>query len=261
MQSKHRVMEYITMTFRLWCSHIAGPVLAVIAIGSAIVSAIYWNDPTILAKVAKWSAWSTGVATVLLIFVAQYDAWKSERTALEAEQVKNSGSRIAADLFLGYLDVRHIAENQKGLQPLDRGCCVTVFVIAVNHNECPALFWPAKTTAEMKIGQQCFSGKWSYIWPGITFKDSRLNPNSQCCDFFASIRPHSPMQRTFPAEGFMSFIFEDFDRNLLVDKTSIQANLKIVMQDTLNKPHENEGNLDLLIDSICLIGEAGIPSA
>jgi hypothetical protein len=262
MQRHSAVGEYLTMTFNLWGKHLAGPILAVISIASAIASAIWWSDPTVLAHFAKWSACLTGLATVSLIFRAQYDAWQLERDSLEAERNKNAGSHITGELQLGYIDTRNYHFDVKSWQTLSLGCYVTVYVTAVNHNECSALFWAGKTTAELKVGQQCFSGQWVQINLGLSFKDeNRLNPNSQVYDFFGSLRPRSPMQRSIPLDGFMCFIFENFDRNLLTDKTSIQAGFKIVIHDTLDKTHEIEGDLDLLIGSVCLQGEAGIPQA
>ena len=259
---RHPVREYGMTVLKLWGNHISGPVLALIALVLGFASAHYASDAQIGTRLVKYSAWLTGAASILLVFVAQYDAWKIERDSLETEQRKNSGSHITGELGLGYLDIRnyHFTGDVKGWQTLDRGCYVSVYVVAVNHNECGALFWPGKTTAEMKIGHQYFSGTWVYVAPGITFKDSRISPNVQICDFFASIRPHSPMQRSVPLDGFMTFLVENFDRNLLLGKTSIQADFKIIVHDTLDKPHEMEGKLDLLIDSVCLQGEVGIPS-
>jgi len=64
------------MTAKLWGNHIAGPVLAIIAIASVIGAAVVRNDPSLAAKFLVWTAWTTSAATVFLMFVAQYDAWK-----------------------------------------------------------------------------------------------------------------------------------------------------------------------------------------
>ncbi|MGA7765841.1 MAG: hypothetical protein WCA27_06410 [Candidatus Sulfotelmatobacter sp.] len=77
------------MTIRLWGNHIAGPVLAVIAIFFVIASAAIGGDATLAAKMVKWSAWLTGIATVLLMFVAQYDAWRETDRELDREKAKN----------------------------------------------------------------------------------------------------------------------------------------------------------------------------
>jgi hypothetical protein len=69
------------------------------------------------------------------------------------------------------------------------------------------------------------------------------------------------MQQGIPAVGFMAFLFEGFDRTLISEATSIQTAIRITVQDTLSKKHSIEGNLDLLIGSVCLQGELGIPSA
>jgi hypothetical protein len=64
------------MTARLWGNHIAGPVLAIIAIASVVGAAFVRKDPSLAAKLVVWTAWSTSVAAIFLMFRAQYDAWK-----------------------------------------------------------------------------------------------------------------------------------------------------------------------------------------
>ena len=71
--------KYLAMTVRLWGGHIAGPILAVIAIVLGIAAAFYVGDPSASAKIVKWTALLTGLAAVLLVFRAQYDAWECER--------------------------------------------------------------------------------------------------------------------------------------------------------------------------------------
>jgi hypothetical protein len=45
------------------------------------------NDPRLGAKLGIWVAWIAGGATVLFVFVAQYDAWKEQNEArAKAEQ-------------------------------------------------------------------------------------------------------------------------------------------------------------------------------
>ena len=79
----HHLRWYLTMTMKLWGNHIAGPILAAITILFVIVSALVSGDSTTTAKLVKWSAWVTGIATVCLMFRAQYDTWT--QTAERAE--------------------------------------------------------------------------------------------------------------------------------------------------------------------------------
>jgi hypothetical protein len=81
-------MEYLTMVAKLWGKQISGPVLALVAIVAVFVNARYANDATATATVAKYVAWITGGISVLLIFVAQYEAWSTERDKYEVESKK-----------------------------------------------------------------------------------------------------------------------------------------------------------------------------
>jgi hypothetical protein len=85
-----RLRRYITMTFKLWWEkHIAGPIIGAISVMSAIATVVWWNDPTLLARIARWTAGATGCATAVLIFAAQYDAWRTTDEELEKEKAKN----------------------------------------------------------------------------------------------------------------------------------------------------------------------------
>ena len=86
-KSSH-LRRYLTMTTELWGKHIAGPILAVIAIVLVIISAIYAGDPTASVRIVRWSAWLTGLAAACLIFVAQYGAWKDEHEVADKAQSK-----------------------------------------------------------------------------------------------------------------------------------------------------------------------------
>jgi hypothetical protein len=233
-----------------WLARMSGPLTVPFTV------AAFWF-PSTTARILF------AILAIVAALLTCYRVWAKEYDRAETERQKNSGSHITGELGLGYLDVRnyHFTGDIKGWQTLDRGCYVTVYVVAVNHNDCGALFWSGNTTAEMRIGQYCFTGKGVHVAPGLTFKDSRLVPNSPIYDFFDGIRSHSPMQQGIPAVGFMAFLFEGFDRTLISEATSIQTAIRITVQDTLSKKHSIEGNLDLLIGSVCLQGELGIPSA
>jgi hypothetical protein len=101
--SKHPVMEYFMTVSKLWGKHISGPVLAFLSIGSAIAYA-YASKPTTVALVTKYGALLTGIATVVLIFAAHYEAWKIERDNYEAEAARNGQPELcgrARDFTMG----------------------------------------------------------------------------------------------------------------------------------------------------------------
>ncbi len=78
------------MTVRFWWGkHLAGPFLALIAIVLGVIAAFYAGDPSASGKIVRWSAWLTGLAAVLLIFMAQYDTWSEANAELGKEQAKN----------------------------------------------------------------------------------------------------------------------------------------------------------------------------
>src|SRR5579863_6585809 len=84
-----RPKEYLLKVSRLFGEHISGWILAVVAIVLSIASAFYMNDPTMTAKLVKASAAITGIVTVLLVFRAQYDAWRDSQEKCEAEMARN----------------------------------------------------------------------------------------------------------------------------------------------------------------------------
>jgi hypothetical protein len=83
-----KVREYLVTVFKLWGYHISGPVLAVVSIGLSIAAVHYANDPGSAAWFLRRAAQLTVSATVLLIFVAQYDAWSKERDSVEKLRVE-----------------------------------------------------------------------------------------------------------------------------------------------------------------------------
>jgi hypothetical protein len=71
----HYLRWYLALVMKLWGKHIAGPIMAAITIIFVIISAVVGGDATTAARLVKWSAWLTGIAAVLLMLRAQYDAW------------------------------------------------------------------------------------------------------------------------------------------------------------------------------------------
>jgi hypothetical protein len=107
--------EYLTMTIKLWAKHIAGPVISLIAIVSVIVAAFVRNNPSRAAMIVVWTAWSTSVATILLMFVAQYEAWKQINQSLAIENSKNEA---APHMDITVLNVVPLGSLGEGLTEL-----------------------------------------------------------------------------------------------------------------------------------------------
>jgi hypothetical protein len=77
----------------------------VVAICLAIASAITVNDPSASARVVRWSAFITFAAAVLVIGVAQYDAWKEEYlTRKNAEFELNKEADMRGSIMVSLAD-------------------------------------------------------------------------------------------------------------------------------------------------------------
>jgi ABC-type nickel/cobalt efflux system permease component RcnA len=83
-----RLGEYLVSVTKLWGQEISGPVLAGVSIVLAIVVQSISDMPTAML-VTRWGAWATGGSSVLLMFVAQYKLWTTERDRRELEEAKN----------------------------------------------------------------------------------------------------------------------------------------------------------------------------
>lgn len=263
----NHLREYLTMTMKLWGNHVAGPILAVIAIISVIVSASYWNDPSILAKAARWSAWLTGSAAVGVIFVAQYDAWRDTKEKLEAEEQRHIGSDIQGKILFGYLETRtaHLSPKHEVGIPAsaeyvwsdlpDKSCCVCFSIDAVNHNLTPARFRADMTTVDITIGAASFHGKWQHIIAGIAVNDSRRTDKRLQDAFDGWFARGRALEQGEPWWGDLSFLVAPFDRAVLGSSDTVVANVKVVIHDTLGKSHQLQAlNLELLIGKLGVMG-------
>lgn len=91
-----RAWEYVVSVAKFYKSHISGWMLAILAVGLQIASAKYANDPAKSVLVVRYSAWVSTAAAVWALFVAQYDAWRGERTRAE-----NAEKRLTPRLKIG----------------------------------------------------------------------------------------------------------------------------------------------------------------
>lgn len=82
-----RALEYVVSVAKFYKSHISGWMLAILAIGLQIAAARYASDQAKTVLVVQYSAWLSTAAAIWALLVAQYDAWRGERTrADEAEK-------------------------------------------------------------------------------------------------------------------------------------------------------------------------------
>ena len=111
----HGPVEYVVTVLKLWGGHISGPVLALASIILTVCAAVFANDPKVGSAVVKVSALVTAILAVFLILVAQYDAWKLERIALEQERSRSLRPQLKgeAHTFLTYLRSTSLTLSQE----------------------------------------------------------------------------------------------------------------------------------------------------
>ena len=76
-----RAWEYVVAVLKWYKGHISGWMLAIVAIGLDIAAAFFATDPSKSVLVIRVSAALTTLAAIWAFQVAQYDAWRDERTA------------------------------------------------------------------------------------------------------------------------------------------------------------------------------------
>ena len=75
--------KYFVMVAKSWGRAVSGPVLAVMGLILSAVQ-IKITDNQLAANVLKYCSWSTLAIAGLMIFVAQYEVWRDERSVKEA---------------------------------------------------------------------------------------------------------------------------------------------------------------------------------
>ncbi len=83
-----RASEYAATVWRAYKAHVAGWLLAIVAIGLNIAAAFFIDDPSKSAVVVRWSATLTGAGAIWLMLVAQYDVWRKERLRAETAEMR-----------------------------------------------------------------------------------------------------------------------------------------------------------------------------
>lgn len=72
--------EYVVVVAKSWGRAISGPVLAVVGL-ILMVAQLGVTDSRLAANVLKYGSWSTLAVAGFMIFVAQYEVWRDERSA------------------------------------------------------------------------------------------------------------------------------------------------------------------------------------
>ena len=74
--------EYVVMVVKSWGRAISGPVLAVVGL-ILLVAHLSITDSQLATNVLKYCSWATLTIAGLMIFIAQYEAWRDEHSAKE----------------------------------------------------------------------------------------------------------------------------------------------------------------------------------
>ena len=101
--------KYIAMVAKFWGRAISGPVLAVVGL-VLLVAQLCITDSVLAANVLKWFGWSTLAISGLMIFVAQYEVWRDEHSAMEA-----LGCRLIPKIVIRNLTPRIWPAGQAGV--------------------------------------------------------------------------------------------------------------------------------------------------
>jgi hypothetical protein len=126
----HSIREYCVIVAKLWGQQISGPVLALISICAVVAGPFYAESPSAASVLLKASAWFTGIASVVLLFVAQYKAWCAERESYDRELARNSRPEISGRV--GEFDVWQSVGNSIRSEENFCGCSVTFRVSMSN---------------------------------------------------------------------------------------------------------------------------------
>lgn len=99
MPNRNHVWEYVVSVTKHYSGHISGWLPAVVSLGVAVLAAAYINSPSVSMKVVKWTATAYLIVAGLLIFVAQYHAWREQHDRAEFEVAKNQLPHIEGEAF------------------------------------------------------------------------------------------------------------------------------------------------------------------
>jgi hypothetical protein len=94
------VREYIVMVSKIWAKAIAGPALALVSIILLLGQQVIFNVPN--SRFSIIAGWITLGVAILLIFQAQYEAWKMQREArikAEIEKRTKEGRHVGLDFY------------------------------------------------------------------------------------------------------------------------------------------------------------------
>jgi hypothetical protein len=235
-----RLHQYLSALFSDWIGHMSGW-------ASVLLTAIALIWPSFFANVRHLRAAMWASAAVCLLIV-NFHAWLRERKALESEIKKKEGSNLQGSIRLGYIDKRRFLPPT-GWEDISRGCLVTVYVDAVNHN--PQLAYPRTDVSgiQIKLNGETHEGRWLHVVDGLAVDDDRVSIKT-LNDWFDGI--FQGMPQSIPKLGYMQFLVPSIANDIFFGKDSIRVDATVIIVDTLGKKHllRNQA-LDLLVGKLC----------
>jgi hypothetical protein len=172
--------------------------------------------------------------------------------------LRKKGPDIRGRVQGGYLDLRafriEATTNSPRWVNLPRGCSVKLYAELVNRNAVGGLFYPEKTSLQVRVGGERFQGNWERIIPGqqaiYEGRTESLN------DLFDVLHPNTALSQGVQWNGYLGFFVDNFNRALLHDRTALKAKVKVRIHDTFGRIHTiKSNNVRLAIEEVCLPSE------
>ena len=131
-----------------------------------------------------------------------------------------------------------------------KGCCITLLVEIVNHNQTSARVMPSRTSLEAVIKGRSYHGERVHSPRGMLVVNDDTVKVKAISDFFDEMYYSSAIEQGEPRIGHIMFLIEDFDHEVAKDQPQLDADLTITINDTLSKPHVVSTSMPLMIGKI-----------
>lgn len=227
-----------------------GSVLLAIALFGVTIGEHVWEKNVAVG----WLEW---LAMTFFCFGA-YQAWNNTDKKLQSEIRKQAGARIEGKIVLGYLDIRKDDPRNPaaGFPFMAQGCCVTLYVDVVNHNDSPVRFRAADTMLKAIINGRNFYGRWEHIPAQLLRVDDNRVKSDVLIDFFDGFYFSNQLQKGDPHLGHIRFLVEDFDQSIARGNKEVNAEVVVTIVDTLSKEHTICATLPLRVGTMWSINDA-----
>lgn len=205
--------------------------------------------------------WDHNLASYVFVVLAAFifcwgafAAWGDTDKKLREEVLKHQGARLEGVIKRGYLDMR--VPTKLDFAFMVKGCCITLLVEIVNHNQFSARVMPSRTSLEAVIQGRSYHGEWVHSPQGMLVVNDDTVKVKAISDFFDEMYYSSAIEQGEPRIGHIMFLVEDFDQEVAKDKHQLDADITITINDTLSKPHVVSASMPLMIGKMLSAEEA-----